>query len=327
MPILDAEIQVAGVRAPFAAGSFSFWQLTDYQGRPSTDVHLGLIKLTLVGEAASWPIWEEWMLDSYRRQSGRLVFYHDVGQTAKTVVFYDAFCVHYECRFDARGQDGQAAFETIVYLSAAAEEVQGQFSEAHSVLPWNTDQATRLRALTKPPEHRPSKELAAAAKTVSLLLPADWVDKDSPINPWVGKARSKSGFLGSPKLTRKELNKWTNRIAAESDVKLEILQKGSPILAYMDANNKQGGFQAEAKVIYLRPGPTRYEVAHEAKHAEQCKQMGLSLYVDQSRLQKEMYVYEELMKSKATLSPAEVEHATAYINRLRKDDGLPPINS
>ncbi|UOQ72681.1 type VI secretion system tube protein TssD [Hymenobacter cellulosilyticus] len=163
MPILDAEIQVAGVRAPFAAGSFSFSQLTDYQGRPSTDVQLGLIKLTLVGEAASWSIWEEWMLDSYRRQSGRLVFYHEEGQTAKTVVFYDAFCVHYEGRFDARGQNGKGSFRTILHLSAAAEEVQGQFTEAHSTIPWATDEATRKRALTKPASLRPTPGLKASA--------------------------------------------------------------------------------------------------------------------------------------------------------------------
>lgn len=161
MPILHAVIQTNGLQADFAAGSFSFHQATDYEGRPSTDVRLGLIRVTLVGEAAGWRSWEEWMLDPYRRQSGRLVFYHDEGQTAKTVVFYDAFCVHYECRFDARGPAGQASFETVLHLSAAAEEVQGQFSEAHSVIPWAADQNTRRRALSKPTDWVPSAALAA----------------------------------------------------------------------------------------------------------------------------------------------------------------------
>ena len=161
MPILHAEIQVAGRQAPFVAGSFSFWQITDYEGRPSTDVRLGLIELTLIGEQAAWGFWEDWMLDSYRRQSGRLVFFQNEGQTAKTVIFYDAFCVHYECRFDARGRDGQGSFETEINLSAAAKEVQGQFSEAHSVIPWAADPATRYRALSKPAEYLPSVALAA----------------------------------------------------------------------------------------------------------------------------------------------------------------------
>jgi len=170
MPILHAEIQVAGVQAPFAAGSFSFQQGTDYVGRPSTDVRVGLIRLTLVGEAASWLLWEEWMLDAYRRLSGRLVFHQNEGQTAKTVVFYDAFCVHYECRFDARGHNGQGSFKTEIHLSAAAEEVQGQLTEAHSVIPWPTDEATRRRALTKPSDLVPSASLAVS-KLASLPTP------------------------------------------------------------------------------------------------------------------------------------------------------------
>jgi hypothetical protein len=172
MPILHAEIQVAGRQAPFVAGSFSFWQITDYAGRPSTDVRLGLIELTLTGDAAASVFWEEWMLDPYRRQSGRLVFFENEDQKAKTVVFYDAFCVHYECRFDARGQDGHGSFEIELNLSAAAKEVQGQFSEAHSVIPWAADPATRYRALTKPAEYLPSASLAAyQASTTANAAP------------------------------------------------------------------------------------------------------------------------------------------------------------
>lgn len=163
MPILHAQIQVGGRTAPFAAGSFSFWQITDYEGRPSTDVRLGLIELTLVGEEAAWVFWEEWMLDAHRRQSGRLIFFQNEDQKAKTVVFYDAFCVHFECRFDARGYNGKGSFEVELNLSAAAKEVQGQFSEAHSVIPWAADKDTRYRALTKPAEYRPSSRLAAKA--------------------------------------------------------------------------------------------------------------------------------------------------------------------
>lgn len=163
MPVLHAEIQVGGRQAPFAAGSFSFWQITDYIGRPNTDVRLGLIELTLVGAEAAWTFWEEWMLDPYQRQSGRLVFFQNEDQKSKTVIFYDAFCVHFECRFDARGQQGKGSFETEIHLSAAAKEVQGQFAEAHSVIPWATDSATRYRALTKPQEYFPSAALASAS--------------------------------------------------------------------------------------------------------------------------------------------------------------------
>jgi hypothetical protein len=175
MPILHAEIQVGGRQVPFVAGSFSFWQLTDYIGRPSTDVRLGLIELTLVGEAATWGFWEDWMLDAHRRQSGRLIFFQNEDQKAKTVIFYEAFCVHYTCRFDARGADGQGSFEVELNLSAAAKEVQGQFSEAHSVIPWDADKDTRYRALTKPTEYLPSAALAAYKAATSPTKAADLV--------------------------------------------------------------------------------------------------------------------------------------------------------
>ena len=207
MPILHAEIQVGGRRAPFAVGSFSFWQITDYEGRPSTDVRLGLIELLLVGEEAAWVFWEEWMLDAHRRQSGQLVFFQGEGQTAKTVVFYDAFCVHYECRFDARGQDGRGSLVTEIHLSAAAEEVQGQFSEAHSVIPWATDEVTRRRALTKPTELRPSVALQPQfskdatpkkilAETSSLVQKAGDEGKQIGLKESIEEIRHKYGEKG-----------------------------------------------------------------------------------------------------------------------------------
>lgn len=92
--------------------------------------------------------------------------------------------MHYECRFYAQGQGGKGAFETEIHLSAAAEEVQGQFSEAHSIIPWDTDKATRIRALTKPIDQLPSASLTAnqaarpalatplAAQQAPMQLPA-----------------------------------------------------------------------------------------------------------------------------------------------------------
>ena len=56
MPILYAEIQVAGLRAVCAAASFSFTQATDYAGRPNSTLHVGLLRVLLVGEAAAWPV-------------------------------------------------------------------------------------------------------------------------------------------------------------------------------------------------------------------------------------------------------------------------------
>jgi hypothetical protein len=139
-------------------------------------VRLGLIKFVIVGEAAIWSMWENWMLDHFRRQSGQLVFFQGEGHTAKTVVFYDACCVYYQCRFDARGQNGQASFEIEIHLSAAAIAVDGKFTEAHSLIPWVTDAATRRRALSMPMSQAPTVGLLS---TPSQPVPNSLsVDKD-----------------------------------------------------------------------------------------------------------------------------------------------------
>ena len=56
MPILHAELQVDGRRATCTTASYSFRQAVDYEGRPSSTVHVELIKVTLTGEAAAWPV-------------------------------------------------------------------------------------------------------------------------------------------------------------------------------------------------------------------------------------------------------------------------------
>ncbi|WP_022821952.1 type VI secretion system tube protein TssD [Hymenobacter norwichensis] len=322
MPILHAEIQVGGRQVPFVAGSFSFWQITDYEGRPSTDVRLGLIELTLVGEAATWGFWEEWMLDPHRRQSGRLIFFQNEDQKAKTVIFYDAFCVHYTCRFDARGQYGQGSFEVELNLSAAAKEVQGQFSEAHSVIPWDADQDTRYRALTKPTEYLPSAALAAKATTE--LAPTDWVEK----NQWSNKPRSGEGYKGGRKLSRKELQRFQRHLLSTYGVQMEIVRKGSEIEKKMNEAGGQAGFMASTRKIYVRKGATHYEVSHEMYHAEQWHQLGSEAYNQQTRLEKETYVYNQLMaKEQGNITAEQRQDATDYINRLRKKQGLSEIIS
>ena len=161
MPILYAEIQIAGLRALCAAVSFSFIQATDYAGRPNSTVHVGLLRVLLVGEAAAWPVWEALKFDPYRRHSGHVVFFGGEGQTARRLTFYDAALVHYQTRFSARGQNREASLETELHFSAATVEVQGQRLEAHSVIPWVTDAATSFRALTTPADPLPSPNLAA----------------------------------------------------------------------------------------------------------------------------------------------------------------------
>ena len=52
-----------------------------------------------------------------------MVFFGGEGQTAKRLTFYDAALVHYQTRFNARGQNGKASLETELHFSAATVEM------------------------------------------------------------------------------------------------------------------------------------------------------------------------------------------------------------
>ncbi len=169
MPILYAEIQVLGRQVPCARVSFSFRQAIDDKGRPSSTVQVERLKVVLVGEPAGWGIWEELKFDSFRRVSGRMLFFESEGQTARRYTFYDAALVWLEFRYDGKGTAGkEAATQVELHFSPATVEVDGQRIEAHSIIPWETDPQTSFRALTKPPDPQPSAHLAALLATVKL---------------------------------------------------------------------------------------------------------------------------------------------------------------
>ena len=168
MPILYAELQVAGRQVACEVASFSFVQPIDEKGRPSSIVRVGLLKVIISGEAAGWPLWEEIKFDPYRRESGHLVFFKNQGITAKRYTFYDAALVWLEFRHDGRGTAGrQSATQVELHFSAATIELDGIRLEAHSVIPWKTDAQTSFRALTKPADPLPSAHLAAGAGLVA----------------------------------------------------------------------------------------------------------------------------------------------------------------
>lgn len=168
MPILYAELQIAGRQVACEVASFSFVQPTDEQGRPSSIVRVGLLKVLISGEAAGWPLWEEIKFDSYRRESGHLVFFKNEGITAKRYTFYDAALVYCQLRYDGKGQAGkQAALQVELHFSAATIELDGIRLEAHSIIPWETDAQTSFRALTKPADPKPSAQLAAGLGLVA----------------------------------------------------------------------------------------------------------------------------------------------------------------
>jgi len=52
-----------------------------------------------------------------------------------------------------------------------------------------------------------------------------------------------------------------------------------------------------------------YDAMHEGFHAEQWPKLGNEAYNKQTRLEKETYVYEQLMKNKEIVTPQQINHA------------------
>ncbi|WP_052732393.1 type VI secretion system tube protein TssD [Hymenobacter terrenus] len=180
---LHAEFQGAGVRARCTNVSYSLYQPIDGRGRPSSTVRPDRLKLTFTGDTAFWDIWEQLVLDSFRRISGHVGFFQAEGHTRHRLTFYDAYCVDYELRFDARGRDGQPSLEVDVYFSAAALALDGAHLEAHSDLWWEPDAQVRFRALTKPADLLPSPHLAANLQPPPPPVPPATARPESPKPP------------------------------------------------------------------------------------------------------------------------------------------------
>jgi hypothetical protein len=190
VPTLYAELQIAGRQVACDHVSFSFTQTTDDKGRPTSVVRMGLLQVTITGEAAGWSIWEKIKFNPYRRESGHLVFFKNEGITAKRYTFYDAALVELQFHYDGKGTAGkQTATQVELHFSAATIELDGIRLEAHSVLPWETDPQTSFRALTQPPA--PSPHLAVGAGLVAAARVAEKVAEKIPVRiPWLELAQT-----------------------------------------------------------------------------------------------------------------------------------------
>jgi hypothetical protein len=177
---------------------------------------VGLIQLTFTGEEALLDIWTELVLDSYRRVSGHVGFFHEEGHTHHKLTFYDAACVFYQVRFDARGQGKEASLQTDVFFSAAAVDVQGLHNEAHTQLWWEQDTQVRFRALNKPAELLPSPSLRASFSSVLPSTPP-------PVTPPLAPKPPKTALDPEKKpLYAPTIDKWYKKGGS-----IEILPNGN----------------------------------------------------------------------------------------------------
>ncbi len=140
-------------------------------------------------------------------------------------------------------------------------------------------------------------------------------------NAWEGKPqRGKTGYLESPRMSRAEVQAFKEAMK-QKGIEVEIDKDGHL------PDSARAGFDPQKGKIYLRKGATDYEAFHESKHAEQWLALGKDKYLQQSTMQREQYVYDQIAKNKSRFSPAELEHAKNYMNRVRHDHGVEPMDA
>lgn len=144
---------------------------------------------------------------------------------------------------------------------------------------------------------------------------------DPMATPWEGKPQSgKTGFLESRRMSRSEMQSFKQSMKEQG---IDVVTDKKGVLT----EEQRAGFNNETGTIYLRKGASNYEAFHEAQHAKQWKELGPEAYKQQSRAQREQYVYDQIMKNKDKFSAAELEHAKRYIDRVRSREGMPPVDA
>ncbi len=104
----------------------------------------------------------------------------------------------------------------------------------------------------------------------------------------------------------------------DNNIKLIIDRKGKIL-----PDNAAGGFNYNTGEIVLRDNPSLLSLEHESYHAEQYIKLGKEKYLEQTVLEREEYVYNQIMKNKENFTSNEILEAQRYIYKLR-NGGWPP---
>lgn len=87
-----------------------------------------------------------------------------------------------------------------------------------------------------------------------------------------------------------------------------------------------GGFDAVTKQFILSKNATEIIAFHELAHLKHMEEVGEAIYNTLSKLDKEMFVWKQILKNRKAWTEAELLESLNYINRIRVDDyGLEPI--
>ncbi|WP_226001496.1 zincin-like metallopeptidase toxin domain-containing protein [Paenibacillus sp. BJ-4] len=113
-------------------------------------------------------------------------------------------------------------------------------------------------------------------------------------------------------LSIKEQKQYIRKMKDLYGIEVQIDRNGK-ILSPTQA----GGFHPEDYYIVLQGNPSILAAEHEAYHVAQWNKLGKEKYLEQSTLQREEHVYNEIMKNKSRYSDAEILEAQKYIYYVR----------
>ncbi|WP_310397303.1 type VI secretion system tube protein TssD [Hymenobacter sp.] len=298
MASFSAELRVAGHVFSVLHCTYGVHQATHERGRVSSKARHEPVQLTLA--VPDGDLLLAWATDPHRRQAAQLVFLNGAGGAAlETLALAGAYCVDYQEEFVA-GAVGNGAYVCHLVLS----DPDG----------WTIEAGGPAAAFVAP----------AAREHGAPAVAADWMAAQ-PTDPWQGKKQSGKAFLDSPPLGRQQLQQLRVATREQCGAEIVVLKEGDDLLTTMRNLQMRAAFQASTNTVFLQSQATYYEAAHEIKHAQQCATLGVEAYAQQTRLDKETHVYEQLMKEKLRLTPAEIKHATGYINSERAKNGLSPL--
>uniref|UniRef100_UPI000462E433 zincin-like metallopeptidase toxin domain-containing protein n=1 Tax=Streptococcus suis TaxID=1307 RepID=UPI000462E433 len=123
--------------------------------------------------------------------------------------------------------------------------------------------------------------------------------------------KNKTNGLGEELATTKDIRNYKKQWGNQG-IKVKVDKKGKILPSTVEA-----GFDNINGVIYIRKDPTKINLYHEGYHAQQWLDIGSENYQNLTRLQREEYVFDEIMKNKHLFDEASIQHSINYIERLR----------
>jgi hypothetical protein len=155
-------------------------------------------------------------------------------------------------------------------------------------------------------------------------------------------ANQKTGSLGGNILKATQIRKLRGILKqkgiiliVEDDVKsitrlfkeVDGFKSADELFSFMRSEDPPfvGAFNPNTKQFFLSKNCTELVAFHEQAHLKQFLELGEGVYKTYDKLQKETYVWEQILANKNRWTKAELQDALWYINKVRKEFNLEPL--